>query len=165
MLYDRRHTRDIAQFGGIKTVMPWFSALFLLVCLSSIAVPGLNGFVGEFLILVGSWPFDKAMVAVATLGVILSAAYILWMVKRVLYGEVTNEKNRGLPDLSVREAAIVVPLCVLAIFMGVASPLFTQKIEPAVDNLIREAQRHRRPAGPTVTEIKPLPPPPPGFPR
>jgi NADH-quinone oxidoreductase subunit M len=165
MLYDRRHTRDIAQFGGIKTVMPWFSALFLLVCLSSIAVPGFNGFVGEFLILVGSWPFDKAMVAVATLGVILSAAYILWMVKRVLYGEVTNEKNRGLPDLSVREAAIVVPLCVLAIFMGVASPLFTQKIEPAVDNLIREAQRHRRPAGPTVTEIKPLPPPPPGFPR
>jgi NADH-quinone oxidoreductase subunit M len=165
MLYDRRHTRLISQFGGIKTVMPWFAALFLLVCLSSIAVPGFNGFVGEFLILMGSWRFNPAMVAVATLGVILSAAYILWMVKRVLYGEVTNEKNRGLPDLSAREAAILVPLCLLALFMGVASPLFTRKIEPSVDNLIREAQRHRRPAGGAVTDAKPLPPPLPGFPR
>jgi NADH-quinone oxidoreductase subunit M len=165
MLYDRRHTRLIAQFGGIKTVMPWFSALFLLVCLSSIAVPGFNGFVGEFLILMGSWPFDKAMVAVATLGVILSAAYILWMVKRVLYGEVTNEKNRALPDLSPREAAILVPLCLLALFMGVASPLFTRKIEPSVDNLIRETERHRHPAGAAVTEAKPLPPPPAGLRR
>ena len=73
MLYDRRHTRAISEFGGLKTVMPWFSALFLLICLSSIAVPGLNGFVGEFLILIGSWPFDRTMVVVATLGVILSA--------------------------------------------------------------------------------------------
>jgi NADH-quinone oxidoreductase subunit M len=162
MLYDRRHTRLISEFGGIKAVMPWFSALFLLVCLSSIAVPGFNGFVGEFLILMGSWPFDKAMVAVATLGVILSAAYMLWMVKRVLYGEVTNEKNRGLPDLSAREAVILVPLCLLALFMGVASPLFTRKIEPTVDNLIREAQRHRR-AGAAVNEARPLPPPPPGL--
>jgi NADH-quinone oxidoreductase subunit M len=165
MLYDRRHTRLISQFGGIKTVMPWFSALFLLVCLSSIAVPGFNGFVGEFLILVGSWPFDKAMVALATLGVILSAAYVLWMVKRVLYGEVTSEKNRTLPDLSLREAAIVVPLCLLALFMGVASPLFTRKIEPSVDNLIRETQRNRRPGSAAVTEAKPLPPPPPGLRR
>jgi NADH-quinone oxidoreductase subunit M len=107
MLYDRRHTRAIAEFGGLKAVMPWFSALFVLVCFSSIAVPGLNGFVGEFLILIGSWPFSKAMVVVSSLGVILSAAYLLWMVKRVLYGEVTNEKNRALPDLSGREAAII----------------------------------------------------------
>ena len=163
MLYDRRHTRAISEFGGLKTVMPWFSALFLLICLSSIAVPGLNGFVGEFLILIGSWPFDRTMVVVATLGVILSAGYILWMVKRVLYGEVTNEKNRDLPDLSRRELGVIVPLCVLAIFMGVASPLFTRKIEPSVDNLIREAQRHRRSAAPAVTEARPLPPPPPGL--
>jgi len=163
MLYDRRHTRAISEFGGLKTVMPWFSALFLLICLSSIAVPGLNGFVGEFLILIGSWPFDRTMVVVATLGVILSAGYVLWMVKRVLYGEVTNEKNRDLPDLSRRELGVIVPLCVLAIFMGVASPLFTRKIEPAVDNLIREAQRHRRSAAPSVTEARPLPPPPAGL--
>jgi NADH-quinone oxidoreductase subunit M len=136
MLYDRRHTRAIAEFGGLKAVMPWFSALFLLVCLSSIAVPGFNGFVGEFLILMGSWPFNRALVALASLGVILAAAYILWMVQRVLYGEVTVEKNQALPDLSPREWAVLVPLAALALFMGVASPLFTRKIEPAADALV-----------------------------
>jgi NADH-quinone oxidoreductase subunit M len=136
MLYDRRHTRAIAEFGGLKAVMPWFSALFLLVCLSSIAVPGFNGFVGEFLILVGSWPFSRTLVALASLGVILAAAYILWMVQRVLYGPVTVEKNRGLRDLSRREWAVLLPLVALAFFMGVASPLFTKKIEPAADALV-----------------------------
>jgi NADH-quinone oxidoreductase subunit M len=136
MLYDRRHTRAIAEFGGLKAVMPWFSAIFLLICLSSIAVPGFNGFVGEFLILIGSWPFSRTLVSVASLGVILAAAYILWMVQRVLYGEVTQERNRTLPDLSRRELAVLVPLAALALFMGVASPLFTRKIEPAADALV-----------------------------
>ena len=136
MLYDRRHTFAISEYGGLKAVMPWFSSLFLLVCLSSIAVPGFNGFVGEFLILLGSWPFSRALTAVAALGVVLAAAYILWMVQRVLYGEVTVEKNRTLPDLSARELVVVVPLVALALFMGVASPLFTRKIEPAVDALV-----------------------------
>jgi NADH-quinone oxidoreductase subunit M len=136
MLYDRRHTFAISEYGGLKAVMPWFSALFLLVCLSSIAVPGFNGFIGEFLILLGSWPFSHALVAVASLGVILAAAYILWMVQRVLYGEVTVEKNRTLPDLSARELLVVVPLVALALFMGVASPLFTRTIEPSVDALV-----------------------------
>src|SRR5207244_2152628 len=94
---------------------------------SSIAVPGFNGFVGEFLILLGSWPFSRALTAVAALGVVLAAAYILWMVQRVLYGEVTVEKNRTLPDLSARELVVVVPLVALALFMGVASPLFTPR--------------------------------------
>jgi NADH-quinone oxidoreductase subunit M len=136
MLYDRRHTRAIAEFGGLKTVMPWFSAVFLLVCLSSIAVPGFNGFVGEFLILMGSWRFSPTLVALASLGVILAAAYILWMVQRVLYGEVTHEENRGLRDLTAREVAVLLPLVALALFMGVASPLFTRKIEPAADALV-----------------------------
>jgi len=141
MLYDRRHTRDIAEFGGIKAVMPWFSALFLLVCLSSIAVPGFNGFVGEFLILLGAWPFSPALVVLASLGVILAAAYILWMVQRVLYGEVTNEKNRGLADLTAREAVVLVPLVALALFMGVASPVFTRKIEPSVIALVSQVHQ------------------------
>jgi NADH-quinone oxidoreductase subunit M len=137
MLYDRRHTRLISEFGGLKNVMPWFSALFLLVCLSSIAVPGFNGFVGEFLILVGSWRFDPRLTIVASTGVVLAAAYILWMVQRVLYGEVTNPKNAALPDLSMRELAVLVPLVVLSLFMGVASPLFTRDIEPAVEKIVR----------------------------
>jgi NADH-quinone oxidoreductase subunit M len=144
MLYDRRHTRLIAEFGGLKIVMPWFSAVFLLICLSSIAVPGFNGFVGEFLILMGSWPFSKALTVIACVGVILAAGYILWMVQRVLYGEVTNAKNQSLPDLSVREAAVLVPLALLAVFMGVASPLFTRSIEPSVHGLLAQVKQHTR---------------------
>ncbi len=145
MLYDRRHTRLISEFGGLKAIMPWYFAVFLLISLSSIGVPGFNGFVGEFLILVGSWPFSRWMVVVASLGVILAAGYVLWMVKRVFYGEVTNPKNLGLPDLSAREAAVLVPLVVLAIVMGVASPAFTRRIEPTVDALVLQVRERTRP--------------------
>jgi NADH-quinone oxidoreductase subunit M len=160
MLYDRRHTRAIAQFGGLKNVMPWYAAIFLLICLSSMAVPGFNGFVGEFLILIGSWPFSRPLTVVASLGVVLAAAYILWMVQRVLYGEVTNEKNRALADLSAREVVILLPLVALALFMGVASPLFTRSIEPSVDSLLRQVKQHAGAA--PVASPAPLPPPPSG---
>jgi NADH-quinone oxidoreductase subunit M len=140
MLYDRRHTREIAEFGGLRSVMPWYSAVFLLIGLSSIAVPGFNGFVGEFLILLGSWPFSPGMVVAASLGVVLAAAYILWMLQRVLYGEVANPRNAGLRDLSPREAAVLLPLVALALFMGIASPLFTRTIEPSVELMVREVR-------------------------
>jgi NADH-quinone oxidoreductase subunit M len=139
-LYDRRHTRLISEFGGLKRVVPWYFAVFLLISLSSIAVPGFNGFVGEFLILLGSWRFSPWMVAVSSVGVILAAGYVLWMVKRVFYGEVTNPKNEGLADLNLREAFVLVPLVVLAIFMGIASPLFTRRIEPSADALVRQVR-------------------------
>jgi NADH-quinone oxidoreductase subunit M len=154
MLYDRRHTFEIAEYGGLKNVMPWYAATFLLVCLSSIAVPGFNGFVGEFLILLGSWPLSKAMVAVASLGVVLAAAYILWMVQRVLYGTLANPHNARLPDLSLREGAVLLPLVALALFMGVASPLFTRYVEPSVEVLITRTQARR--------QVVPAPPPPRG---
>jgi NADH-quinone oxidoreductase subunit M len=158
MLYDRRHTRTIADFGGLKAVMPWFSAVFLLICLSSIAVPGFNGFVGEFLILLGSWgsswmAHSSALTAVAVLGVILAAAYVLWMVQRVLYGELANPENRALPDLRMREAFVLVPLVVLALFMGVASPLFTRQIEPTVLALIEQAKSRGETVGATAGTV------------
>ena len=145
MLYERRHTRLIAEFGGLKSVIPWYTAVFVMISLSSIAVPGFNGFVGEFLILVGSWPAYPTMVVFASLGVILAAGYILWMVKRVFYGEVTNSKNENLPDLSRREAMVLVPLVALALFMGVASPLFTKRIEPAADALVMQVRQKTQP--------------------
>ena len=145
MLYDRRHTRLISEFGGLKSVMPWYAAAFLMISLSSIAVPGFNGFVGEFLILVGSWPFSPTLVVFASFGVILAAAYVLWMVKRVFYGEVTHPKNEKLSDLSLREAAIIVPLVALAVIMGVASPYFTKRIEPAADALVLQVQGAAQP--------------------
>jgi len=140
MLYERRHTRLISEFGGLRNVMPRFSAVFLLVCLSSIAVPGFNGFIGEFLILVGSFTFSPGLVILSTLGVILSAAYILWMVQRVMYGEVTNPKNASLPDLSPREWATLLPLVFLSLFMGVFSSWFTPSIEKPVLKIIQDAR-------------------------
>jgi NADH-quinone oxidoreductase subunit M len=156
MLYDRRHTREIEEFGGLKSVMPWFSALFLLIGLSSIAVPGFNGFVGEFLILMGSWGFNRGLVVLASLGVILAAAYILWMIQRVFYGEVTNPKNAALPDLSRREQVILVPLVALALLMGVASPMFTRTIEPSVGALVEQVRSRILSAGTAVARTEPL---------
>jgi NADH-quinone oxidoreductase subunit M len=158
MLYDRRHTRRIDAFGGLKAVMPWFSAFFLLVTFSSIAVPGFNGFVGEFLILMGSWGGDRTLTGswgvpltvVASTGVVLAAAYMLWMVQRVFYGEVTDPHNQGLPDLDAREACLLTPLVALALFMGIASPLFTRSIEPTVDALVRSVRGQLREAAPVV---------------
>jgi NADH-quinone oxidoreductase subunit M len=155
MLYDRRHTRLISEFGGLKSVIPWYTAVFLMIGLSSIAVPGLNGFVGEFLILVGSWATYPAMVVFASLGVILAAGYILWMFKRVFYGEVTNPKNENIPDLSRREAVVLVPLVALAIFMGVASPLFTKRIEPAADALVVQVRQQTQPVATARAERGP----------
>jgi NADH-quinone oxidoreductase subunit M len=138
MLSDRRHTRAIAEFGGLKAVMPRLVAAFLIITLASVALPGTNGFVGEFLILIGSFTgaFDAAnakyYTAVAATGVILSAVYMLWMFRRVNYGPLTNPKNRGLRDLSLREWFVIGPICAMAIFMGVVPGLFLRPMEPAV---------------------------------
>jgi NADH-quinone oxidoreductase subunit M len=102
MLSDRRHTRLISEFGGLKTVMPRLVAVFLIITLSSIGLPGLNGFVGEFLILLGAFSWNRQLAAVAATGIILSAAYMLWMFQRVNYGEVENPANASLPDLRPR---------------------------------------------------------------
>jgi len=140
MLYERRHTREIAEFGGLKAIVPRFAAVFLLIGLSSMAVPGFNGFVGEFLILAGSWTFGWGFVAVAAVGVILAAAYILWMIQRVFHGELTNPKNTMLPDLSFREMVVIGPLVALALLMGIASPWFTAAIEPSASALVYDVQ-------------------------
>jgi NADH-quinone oxidoreductase subunit M len=136
MLSDRRHTRLISEFGGLKAVMPRLVAAFLVITLSSIAVPGMNGFVGEFLILVGAFQWDRWMTALAATGVILSAVYMLWMFQRVNYGPITNEKNRHLPDLSTREWVLMVPTVAMAILMGVLPGVFLRPMAPSVDRII-----------------------------
>jgi NADH-quinone oxidoreductase subunit M len=138
MLSDRRHTRLIAEFGGLKAVMPRLVAAFLLITLASVALPGMNGFVGEFLILLGSYTgefsreYARYYTAVAATGVILSAVYMLWMFQRVNYGPLTNPKNKGLRDLSVREWFVIAPVCAMAIVMGVLPGVFLKPMEPAV---------------------------------
>ena len=162
MLSDRRHTRQISEFGGLKAVAPKLVAAFLLVTLASVALPGTNGFVGEFLILIGAFngQFDVAnaryFTAVAATGVILSAVYMLWMFQRVNYGPVTNPKNRGLRDLSVREWLVIGPVCAMAIFMGVFPSVFLKPMEPAVKRTVESVVGSGRPAN---THAAPAPPP------
>jgi NADH-quinone oxidoreductase subunit M len=136
MLSDRRHTRLISEFGGLKGVAPRFVAAFLLVTLSSIALPGLNGFVGEFLILIGAFQWSPRLTTIAATGVILSAVYMLWMFQRVNYGPITNEKNRDMKDLTPREWAVLVPTIAMAILMGVLPGLFLRPMEPSVTKVI-----------------------------
>jgi NADH-quinone oxidoreductase subunit M len=140
MLSDRRHTRLISEFGGLKHVMPRLTAAFFIITLASIGLPGLNGFVGEFLIMVGAFRWDWRFVAGAGVGVILSAVYMLWMFQRVFYGDVTNPHNAEQPDLRPREWAGVLPLCAMALFMGVFPTLFLKPMEPAVERLVERLQ-------------------------
>jgi NADH-quinone oxidoreductase subunit M len=140
MLSDRRHTRLISEFGGLKKVMPRLTAAFLIITLASVGLPGLNGFVGEFLIMLGGFRWDPRFVVGAGLGVILSAVYMLWMFQRVFYGEVTHKANAGLPDLQPREWASVLPLCAAAVLMGVFPMLFLKPMEPAVQRVVERIQ-------------------------
>ncbi len=144
MLSDRRHTRLISEYGGLKQVAPHLVAVFLIVTLSSIGLPGLNGFVGEFLILLGAFRVDPRMAAFAATGVILSATYMLWMFQRVNYGPVTNEKNASLPDLQPREWLVIAPIVVLTVLMGVLPNLFLRPIEPSVERLLNQYNRGAR---------------------
>ncbi|MDX2034922.1 MAG: NADH-quinone oxidoreductase subunit M [Blastocatellia bacterium] len=142
MIYERRHTRQIDEFGGIATPMPQYSTLFLIVALSSLGLPLLNGFIGEFLILLGTFastvPYAKLMAVLGGLGVIFSAVYLLWMLQRVLFGEITNKKNAELHDMDGREVAALVPLVVLAIVMGIVPMVFLRATKESV-NYVREA--------------------------
>src|ERR1700719_460248 len=162
MLYDRRHTFEIKQFGGLATPMPVLMAFFLFACLSSLALPLLNGFVGEFLILIGTFQNHHAWAVWAASGAVLSAIYLLWAYQRVALGEVTVEKNRTLPDASTRERVILVTMALVILFMGIASPLFTRRMEPATNVLLQQMSGHAqnaiRPATPATSAERALVP-------
>jgi NADH-quinone oxidoreductase subunit M len=140
MIYERRHTRMIADFGGLWAIVPAFSAVFLVAVLSSVGLPGLNGFVGEFLILVGAFQVNRVLAAVATTGIIFAAVYLLWMYQRVIFGEVTHPENRSLRDLTPREWALLAPILLFIVWIGVYPVAFTGKMEATVDALISQVQ-------------------------
>src|SRR3989475_578548 len=140
MIYERRHSRLIADFGGLWRVVPPFSALFLVVLLSSLGLPGLNGVVGEFLILVGAFQRSRWLAALATSGIIFAAVYLLWMYQRVIFGEVTRDANRGLKDLTTREWAVLVPVVALIVWIGVYPAAFTGKTEATIEALLAQVQ-------------------------
>jgi NADH-quinone oxidoreductase subunit M len=140
MIYERRHTRLIADFGGLWKVVPAFSALFLLVSLSSLGLPGLNGFVGEFLILVGAFQVDRVLAVVATTGIIFAAVYMLWMYQRVIFGEIRHEANRRLADLSLREWIVLLPVVLFIVWIGVYPAPFMGKTEATIEALRAQVQ-------------------------
>src|SRR6202040_3481834 len=150
----RRHTHEIQEFGGLATPMPVLMSLFLFISLSSLALPPLNGFIGEFLILIGTFENHHAWASWAASGAVLSAIYLLWAYQRVALGEVTVEKNRTLQDASARERIILVVMAFMILFMGVASPLFTRRMEPATNVLLQQmggrAQNATRPPSSTA---------------
>jgi NADH-quinone oxidoreductase subunit M len=149
MLYDRRHTFEIAQYGGLATPMPRLSAFFLFAVLSSLGLPMLNGFIGEYLILLGTYTSHFGptsgngwkYAAWAATGVILSACYLLWSYQRVFYGDVTVEKNKTLPDASERERFILATMCAVILWMGIGSPFLTKRTAEATNTIRKQMDR------------------------
>jgi NADH-quinone oxidoreductase subunit M len=139
IIYERRHTYEIAEFGGLATPMPVYATLFLIITLSSIGLPLLNGFVGEFLVLSGAFQAHGIWGILAATGIIWSACYMLWMYQRVFFGKVQADVNRTLPDLSMRERIALWPLAAAALIMGVAPLLWINAVDPAVRNVLRTA--------------------------
>jgi NADH-quinone oxidoreductase subunit M len=133
MIYDRRHTRMIDDFGGLWKQVPVFSAVLLVVTFSSIGLPGLNGFVGEFLILLGSFAVTPGWTAAAATGIILGAVYMLWMLRRMIFGPLTHPENQQLKDLNGREISLLAPILLLIVVMGVYPTPFLERMKPAVE--------------------------------
>ncbi|MFW6347992.1 MAG: complex I subunit 4 family protein, partial [Cyclonatronaceae bacterium] len=147
MIYDRRHTRQISDFGGITSIMPVFAVMFMLATFASVGLPGLNGFVGEFLILMGA--FNSEVIGniwfaiIATTGVILAAIYMLWMFRRVMFGPVIHEENKVLKDLNAREIGLLIPVMLFIVWIGIRPTHFTQYSEHQVNVLLEQASEKR----------------------
>lgn len=155
-IYERRHTRLITDFGGLSKQIPIFATIFMIVTLSSIGLPGMNGFVGEFLVLIGAFESEiRWWAIIASSGVIFAAVYMLWMFQRVMFGELDNPKNKKLVDLNAREIAIMVPLIILIFWMGLYPKPFIDKMEPSIKKLITQI----RPASMDVKSAQAAPAP------
>ncbi|HVE87291.1 MAG TPA: NADH-quinone oxidoreductase subunit M [Myxococcales bacterium] len=164
MLYERRHTRLINDFGGIARVMPMFAAVFLIITFTSVAVPGTNGFVGEFLVLLGTFKSSLSLWygVLAATGVILGAAYMLWMVQRVFFGQLVHRENSHLKDLGFREMATALPLVAVALWMGLYPQPFLDRLQTSTERYVARVNVGTPGADPGDEKVKfevmPLPP-------
>ncbi len=141
MIYERRHTREISEFGGVTRVMPVFAAFFSIICLSSLGLPGTNGFVGEFLILVGSFKDQPVYTILAAVGIIFAATYLLWMYKRMMFGPLTKDENKALIDLDGREITVMIPIIVMIFWIGIYPSTFLNKTEATVVDLVAKVKK------------------------
>lgn len=165
MLYERRHTKLIAEYGGLMKVMPVLSVIFMVVVFSSIGLPGLNGFIGEFLVLIGSYKSVNLGTPVysilSTTAVILAAVYLLWMFQRVMLGPIENDKNKDLKDISKIELATVLPLLIFIVWIGVYPSTFLSKTETSVKRIIENFEKFKPKPAPEVPNTTPNSTPPP----
>jgi NADH-quinone oxidoreductase subunit M len=141
MVYERRHTRMIADYGGLAKQMPVFATLFAITMFSSIGLPGLNGFIGEFLILVGAFKTSYVWAGFAVLGIILGAAYMLWAFQRVMFGELNKPENARISDCNGREVAYMVPIIILMIWIGVYPKPYLRSMEASVSYWLNQVQQ------------------------
>lgn len=143
IIYEKRHTRQLADFGGIASVMPWFSTFLIIATLGSIGLPGTGGFVGEFMILLGTFQNSPFAAVMASLGVLLGAIYMLTLCRKVLFGPLNNEENKSLNDLNAREFAYLTPLAILIIAMGIFPDHFMSKSKASIEHLATSFQNYR----------------------
>jgi NADH-quinone oxidoreductase subunit M len=136
IVYERRHNRMIAEYGGLAKVMPLYATFFLIITMSSIGLPTLNGFIGEFTILIGAFQRSWVWALFGATGIVLGAAYMLWLYQRVFFGELSNDKNKDLPDLNLREQWTLIPLIFIAFWIGLYPKPFFTRMAPTVDRVI-----------------------------
>jgi NADH-quinone oxidoreductase subunit M len=152
VIYERRHTRLLADYGGIGHTMPLFTVFFIIAVLSSVGLPGLNGFIGEFLILSGTFITSPVAATFAATGVILAAIYLLWLVQRVFFGPITHEENRNIPEIAWNEIAALVPIIIFMVWIGVHPNTFLKKMEPSVKHLLTMVKNGAPDRTPMVAE-------------
>lgn len=152
-LYERRHTREISEFGGLSTPMPVFAAIFLIISLASLGMPLLNGFIGEFTILLGAWQVNMWWAGFAVAGIVLGAAYLLWLYQRVMFGEVTKPANKTLPDLNLRELVTLVPLVIWCFWIGIYPKPYFEVLEKPIARIVERLQVEEE--APSVTAAVP----------
>src|SRR5260370_41409586 len=144
IIYERRHTRKVSEFGGLSHVMPGYAAVFLAMAMAAIGLPMLAVFISEFLAMRGAFEANPSWAAWAGLGIILNAGYMLWLYQRMFFGEITNEKNKLLPDLSLREWAYMLPLVIMSLRIGIYPGPFLRYIDTRVNALVRQVKRNYR---------------------
>jgi NADH-quinone oxidoreductase subunit M len=136
IVYERRHTREISEYGGLSNIMPIYATLFMIITMSSIGVPALNGFIGEFTILQGAFEANRVWAMFAVSGVVLGAAYMLWLYQRTMFGQLTNPKNQSLKDLNARELAVLLPLVAWAFWIGLYPKPYFDVLEKPVAKIV-----------------------------
>jgi NADH-quinone oxidoreductase subunit M len=154
MIYERRHTREINAYGGIARVVPLFSLILTLVALASIGLPGLNGFIGEFLVLVGSFRPYPIATGIATTGVIFAAAYLLWALQRMIFNRLDKPENESISDLTPRELVVLAPLIAGIVWMGLYPKPVLDRMEPAAKRYIQTANGNGPIAGELIRPVK-----------